>query len=104
MNGPPRMPRVIQVPSQIPLLGGDKPTQEQIEAAQKQHAQDLLDAKMQGLSMGIYAQLASSNVTMKVDGFEPTADQLRQIAQYAQTAARCYFEGIGVIQQEGKTE
>ena len=70
---------------QIPLLG-----------QRQQQAQTQISAAIQQLAMQIYTRRASNGIPRTDVGFQNIAkDSLR--------AARCYFEGIGVIEEEKET-
>jgi len=89
-----------------PGAGQFVPDQRQQQQIQQQQVQQQLQAAMGQLSLGIYSQLATACLTplnMQAD-LPPLSSseqkRLRRLARDSQTAARCYFEGIGVIQQE----
>ena len=80
---------------QVPLIG-------QRQQPNQQQMQQQVQAAVAQLSMGIYSQIATDYI--RVGGWELVSqDRLRQLAKDSQTAARCYFEGIGVI-SEGKND
>jgi len=80
----------MQTPNQIPHFG-----QAPILGQRQQQMQAQVQAAIGQLSMGIYSQLASAHIaTQSVD-----LDRLRQLAKDSQVAARCYFEGLGIISQ-----
>ena len=56
------------------------------------------------LSMGIYIQLATAHVVTRDKHETVDQDRLRQLAKDAQAAGKCYFEGIGVLQQNPGSE
>ena len=74
---------------QAPILGQQK----QKMAAQIQMA-------IGKLSVEIYAQLATGHIATRDEHQNVDQQRLRQLAKDAQAAARCYFEGIGVIHRE----
>ena len=71
-------------------------------AQQQQRA--AVQAAMQQLSLGVYSQLAVAHARMREEhqDVQQTVDpdRLRQLAADSVTVARCYFEGIGVIQRK----
>ena len=75
-------------PQGVPLLG-----------QQQQRARAQLMQAVGQLSLGIYSQLAVAHIA-NVDRATQEADpeRLRQLARDSQTAAQCYFEGLGVAQ------
>ena len=77
---------------QVPLLGQGPSQQQKQQAAVSQ--------AIAQLSMQIYVQLAFNYLKSRMDSVGPRLDTLRDAAKHAQTAARCYFEGIGVIQEK----
>ena len=76
-------------PSNIPLIG---------QRPQNRAAQ--IQATIAQLSLGIYTQLATAHIATRDQHQAVDQDRLRQLAKDAAAAGRCYFEGIGVIQQE----
>lgn len=89
MQMPPGMPKF----GQVPIIGRQQPNRQQIETQ--------VQAAVAQLSMGIYAQLANAHIATRDEHQTVDQDRLRQLAKESQVAARCYFEGIGVISQEG---
>jgi hypothetical protein len=78
--------------SQVPLLNQrQRPTQGQLQAAQVQ-------AAIGQISMGIYSQLATTHIATRDEHQSADQEKLRQLAKDSQVAARCFFEGIGVIE------
>ena len=89
MQPPPNMPQF----GQAPIIG-----------QRQQHMQAQVEAAIGQVSLGIYSQLATSYIGTRDEHQSLDKDQLRQLAKDALIAARCYFEGIGVIQQEAQKE
>ena len=85
MQPPPNIPQF----GQAPLIG-----------QRQQQMQAQVQAAIGQLSLGIYSQLAASHIATRDKHQAVDPNHLQQIAKDAQTAARCYFEGIGVIQQK----
>jgi hypothetical protein len=78
----------------VPILG------QQQQMQQKQLEQQV-HGMMGQMALGIYTHLATSHIATRDETHqEADKDQLRKHAKEAQVAARCYFEGIGVIQTE----
>lgn len=74
------------IPAGIPTIG-----------AQRAEAEAMVNRAVQGLQLGIYSQLAVSHIGKrdpKISTLDP--DELRQLARDAQTAAKAYFEGLGL--------
>jgi len=60
--------------------------------------QQILQAVSQ-LSLGIYSHLATAHLaTLDRPRQEADRETLQQMARDAQTAAQCYFEGLGLAQ------
>lgn len=85
MSQPTNMPQF----SQAPIIG----QQQQKRVAQVQMA-------IGQLSLRIYTHLATAHIATRDEHQAVDQDRLRQLARDAQAAGRCYFEGLGVIQQE----
>ena len=85
------MPHALPQPNgRIPMLGQQR---QQAEAGIQQAAQQL--------SLGIYARIAAE----MLDPEQPAnPEHLRHLAKQSMLAARCYFEGIGVIQRTAGPE
>ncbi len=76
-----------QIP--VPLLGQQPNKQDQANRA--------LGQAVQQLSLGIYSQAAVAYLaTVDAEEFPVDVEQLRQLARDSQTAARAFFEGLGV--------
>jgi len=76
---------------QVPLLGqGQQPQQ-----PNPQQMQQAISQAAQGLSLQVYAIAAA----VAIDEGRDDPRHLRTLAQRSMIAARCYFEGIGVIEQ-----
>lgn len=81
MRTPPSIPQF----GQVPVIGQrQQPTEAQMRAQ--------IQAAISQLSMAIYTKL----VTTQAVPFDQ--DRLRKLAKDAQVAARCYFEGVGIIE------
>ena len=91
---PPRAARAPLGVGQVPILGQSpqQPSQSQMQAAIGQAAQ--------GLSMQVYAIAAA----VAIDEDRDTAEHLHQLARRSMTAARRYFEGLGLIEAGGTPE
>jgi hypothetical protein len=85
MNTPPQMPQF----GQAPIIG-----------QRQQQIRTQVHAAIGQLSMGIYSQLATCYLSTQDMNQSIDQDQLRKLAKYAQVAGKCYFEGLGVIEQE----
>ena len=88
----------------IPLLGQQQqqPTQEQQEqAARMQIMQAVND-----MAVGMYVQLAVAHIATRDQGLDQDVDpeHLRPLAKQCLTAAKAFFEGIGVIQTANDSE
>jgi len=68
---------------------------------QKQ-AQAHVQAAINQLSLSIYNQLATAHVASRDQHQTIDRDALRQLANDANTAAKCYFEALGVIKTTGE--
>ena len=68
------------------------------------HARAAIQAAMQQMSVGIYQQLATAHINSRDEHQAVDVEHLRQVARDSGTAARCYFEGIGAIEQEGGSD
>jgi hypothetical protein len=94
MHTPPPMPQF----NKVPLLGQRQPPNQQ-------QLQSQIQAAIGQLSMNIYTQVAESYIFTEDDEHRPVnRDQFRQLAKDSQIAALCYFEGIGIIQQNKETQ
>lgn len=84
---------MIQPPNLPPNLAGHAPLLGQQQAQQRAAVQQA----MHQLAMGIFSQLAVAQIIA-----DHTADRahLSGLAADSMAAARAYFEGIGVIQEE----
>ena len=89
MQTPPNMPQF----GKAPILG-----------QRQQQMEQQIQAAIAQLSMGVYSALATSHVNTRDEHQSVDQDRLRQLAKDSQAAARCYFEGIGVIQPQGDPE
>jgi hypothetical protein len=94
----------MRPPNEIPRFNNAHLAQTPIIGQKHQQLAAQIQAAMGQLSMGIYSQLAIHHVTTMYDGAEPNADTLRALAKHAQTAARAYFEGLGIIEHEKAPE
>jgi hypothetical protein len=74
---------------QAPLIG-----------QREKHVQTQVQAAIAQLSQGIYVQLASGHVATRNSPQAVDPEKMRQLAKNSVVAARCYFEGVGVIKQE----
>jgi len=92
MQSPPNMP---QFGGPVPILG----QQNQQQPSQQQQMQAQVQAAIGQVSLGIYSHLATAYITTRDEHQSIDQDQLRQLAKESQIAAKCYFEGIGVIAQ-----
>ena len=90
MKSPPHMPQF----GHAPIIG-----------QRQQQMQAQIQAAIGQLSMGIYSQVATAYFRSWPRGEDQSVDQnqLRQLAQNSQVAARCYFESLGIIQPEKET-
>lgn len=83
----------MQKPPGIPAMGPGVP----LLGQQQQQAQQALQQAMQQLTMAIYTQAASTHVATLDRPHKALArEDLQQLARDAQTAAQCFFEGLGV--------
>ena len=89
MKNPPQMPSF----GQTPIIG-----------QRQQQLQSQLQAAIRQLSMGIYMQIAKSYIFMEDEHRPVNRDQFRQLAKDSQIAALCYFEGIGLVQQNKESQ
>ena len=80
MPSPPHVPQF----GQAPIIG-----------QRQQQAVAQVTAAMAQLSMAIYTHIIDRH------GIPFDPEMLRKLAKDSQVAARAYFEGIGVIQQQG---
>jgi hypothetical protein len=83
---PPNIPPIGQAPT---ILG-------QREAQQRAAVQQA----MHQLAMQLYSQIAASHIASRDAHQLVDRDNLRNMAADSMTAARAYFEGIGVIQRD----
>lgn len=83
-------------PQPVPIIGQQQASQAQAQA----HMQAAISQAIQQLSMGIYAQLATARISIRDDHQAVEPDRFRQLAKDSLVAARAYFEGIGIIEQE----
>ncbi len=90
----------MKPPPNMPQFGGRVPIIGQQQQQQQQQMQAQLQAAIGQVSLGIYSHLATAYITTRDKHQSVDQDQLRQLAKDAQIAARAYFEGIGVIQQD----
>ena len=88
----------------VPLLGQQQqqPTQEQ----QEQMARMQIMQAVNEVASGMYVQLAVAHLATCDHAFEQDVDPeyLRPLAMKCMTAAKAFFEGIGVIQTKGNSE
>ena len=85
------MPHALPLPNnRVPVLG-----------QRQQAAEQQIQQAAQQLSLSIYSRIAAEMLDP-----ERPADpaHLRHLAQQSMTAARCYFEGLGVIEQAKPTD
>ena len=69
-----------------------------IVGQQQRQMQASLQAAIGQLSLSIYNQLATGHIATLDAHQTIDRDRLRQLARDANVAARCYFEGMGVIE------
>ena len=79
-QGPKEFSPSSRVPIQSPMAAGQPPAVSDV---------------MQDLAMEIYARLAVNHITADAGGSHDSG-ALRELAQEAQTAARIYFQAMGV--------
>lgn len=83
----------------VPLLGQQQqPTPEQ----QEQMARMQITQAINQMSSGMYVQLAVAHIATRDPGLDQDVDTeyLRPLAKKCLTAAKAFFEGIGVIQTQ----
>ena len=88
----PRMPNVGQV-SPMMHRKGQAPPQVDHQAA----AQAAIMQAVQQLGMSAYLRLAGDYLARR-EGQPAEPERLRELAKQAQTAARAYFEGVGMLE------
>ena len=86
MNTPPILPKFGV--NSTPIIG-----------QRTQQVQAQVQMLIQQVSLGIYSQLAVNHITHSgEESIRP--DKLRKVAKDSLTAARCYFEGVGMIETQ----
>ena len=93
----------LGIRQRVPIIGQQQqPTQQQ----QEQMAKMQIMQAVNEMAAGMYVQLAAANIS----GSNPELSQevyemqLRSLARKCLTAAKLYFEGIGVVEVEAKQE
>ncbi len=92
----------MKPPPNMPQFGGRVPPTGQQQQQQQHQMQAQLQAAIGQVSLGIYSQLSAAYVRDLDDHESLNKDKLRELAKNAQTAALCYFEGIGAISQKAE--
>ena len=90
----------MKTPPNMPPFGGRVPIIGQQQQQQQQQMQAQVQAAIGQVSLGIYSQIAAAHIDTRDKHQSIDQDQLRQLAKDAQLAARCYFEGIGVLRKD----
>lgn len=94
MHGVPQQP--IGIRQRVPILGQQQqPNQDQMARMQIMQA-------VHAMSSGLYVQLAAAHIATRDPGLDQDVDEehLRNLAAKCMTAAKAYFEGLGMIQSE----
>lgn len=73
-----------------------QPLQPVLGVSPQQTAEIQVQQQMHELAMEIYSRLASGHISDDHYTRPLSVELLRQLAQHSQTAARCYFESMGV--------
>lgn len=97
INSVPSQPLGIR--QRVPILGQQQPNQEQMARIQIMQA-------VNEMAVGIYVQLAIAHIATRDQGLGQDVDeeQLRPLAKKCLTAAKAFFEGLGVLECAGQRE
>ena len=87
--------------TRIPQFGGGQVPN---IGQQQQQMQTQVQKAISQLSQGIYLQTAINHIVTRDDHQAADPDKLHQLAKDSVTAAKCYFEGIGVLKPEEEKE
>lgn len=92
-NEVPGQPQIPQFSGHVPAIG-----------QQQKQMQAQLKMAIQQLSQAIYVPSAISHIATRDEHQEADPDRMRQLARDSVAAAKCYFEGTGVIKTEQEKE
>ena len=93
MNVSNMLPHQLPQPGyRVPMLGQGQTRPE----AQHQAQQAAVSQAVQQMSMGIFSRIAARTI----NGGDADEARLQQVARDSMTAARCYFEAMGVIERQ----
>jgi len=94
----------LGIRQRVPIIGQQQqqPTQQQ----QEQMARIQIMQAVNDMAVGMYIQLAVAHVATRDQALDQDVDvdHLRPLAKKCMTAAKAFFEGIGVIQTEHNSE
>jgi hypothetical protein len=93
----------LGIRQRVPILGQQQqPTQQQ----QEQMARMQIMQAVNDMAVGMYVQLAVAHVATRDQSFDQEVDveHLRPLAKKCMTAAKAFFEGIGVFQATTNSE
>jgi hypothetical protein len=86
----------IGIRQRVPILGQQQPTQQQ----QEQMARMQVMQAVNEMATGMYVQLAVAHLATRDPGLDQDLDPeyLRPLAKKCMTAAKAFFEGLGVLE------
>ena len=78
----------------------NQPPNPPIIGQQQAQMQAAVQGAIQQMAAGIYTRVAASSLTNRDEQMPVNTQRLQQAARDSLQAARCYFAGIGVIEEE----
>lgn len=97
INSVPKQPLGIR--QRVPILGQQQPTQQQ----QEQMANMQIRQAIHEMAVGMYVQLATAHIATRDQDLDPDVYpsnnvlELRPLAKKCLTAAKAFFEGLGIL-------
>ena len=92
----------LGIRQRVPIIGQQQPTQQQ----QEQMARMQIMQAVNEMASGMYVQLAVAHIATRDQGLDQDVDpdHLRPLARKCLTAAKAYFEGVGLVEVDAKQE
>ena len=100
INSVPNQPLGIR--QRVPIIGQQQLTQQQQEQMAKMQVMQAVN----DMAVGMYVQLAVAHIATRDPGLDQDVDveELRPLAKKCMTAAKAFFEGLGVLEMRSRRE
>jgi hypothetical protein len=92
----------LGIRARVPILGQQQPTQQQ----QEQMAKMQIMQAVNDMAVGMYVQLAVAHIATRDQELDQDVDEdhLRPLAKKCMTAAKAFFEGLGVLETKSNSD